>query len=75
MNASDTACEVSATESGTGSSTFHITNNGSKVTEFYVYGEGDRVMGEVENISPDSAASSSSRSGSRAHIKRRANPA
>ena len=29
-----------------------ITNNGSKVTEFYVYGEGERVMGEVENISP-----------------------
>ena len=29
-----------------------ITNNGTKVTEFYVYDEGDRVMGEVENISP-----------------------
>ena len=29
-----------------------ITNNGSKVTEFYVYDEGERVMGEVENISP-----------------------
>ena len=29
-----------------------ITNNGDKVTEFYVYGEGERVMGEVENISP-----------------------
>ena len=33
-------------------STFVITNNGTKVTEFYVYGEGERVMGEVENISP-----------------------
>ena len=32
--------------------TFVITNNGTKVTEFYVYGEGERVMGEVENISP-----------------------
>ncbi len=29
-----------------------ITNNGTKVQEFYVYGEGERVMGEVENISP-----------------------
>jgi iron uptake system component EfeO len=29
-----------------------ITNNGTKVTEFYIYGEGDRVLGEVENISP-----------------------
>jgi iron uptake system component EfeO len=50
--ASDTACELSGTQAGTGPNTFVITNNGSKATEFYVYGEGDRVMGEVENISP-----------------------
>ncbi len=29
-----------------------MTNKGGKVTEFYVYAEGDRVMGEVENIAP-----------------------
>jgi iron uptake system component EfeO len=52
VKASDTACELSGTEAKTGPSTFVITNNGTKVTEFYVYGEGDRVMGEVENISP-----------------------
>jgi len=52
VNASDTACELSGTQSATGPSTFVISNNGTKVTEFYVYGEGDRVMGEVENISP-----------------------
>jgi iron uptake system component EfeO len=52
VNASDTSCELSGSEGKTGPSTFVITNNGSKVTEFYVYGEGDRVMGEVENISP-----------------------
>jgi iron uptake system component EfeO len=52
VNASDTACELSGTRSATGPSTFVISNNGTKVTEFYVYGEGDRVMGEVENISP-----------------------
>jgi iron uptake system component EfeO len=50
--ASDTACELSGTEAITGPSTFVITNNGSKVQEFYVYGDGERVMGEVENISP-----------------------
>ena len=50
--ATDTACELSGTEANTGPSTFVITNNGTKVTEFYVYGEGDRVMGEVENVSP-----------------------
>jgi iron uptake system component EfeO len=52
VNASDTACEVSGTEATTGPSTFVITNNGTKVQEFYVYGDGERVMGEVENISP-----------------------
>ena len=36
----------------TGPAPSSITNNGTKVTEFYVYGEGERVMGEVENISP-----------------------
>jgi iron uptake system component EfeO len=52
VTASDTACELSATEGATGANMFVITNNGTKVTEFYVYGEGERVMGEVENISP-----------------------
>ena len=52
VNASDNACELSGTENSTGPATFVITNNGTKVTEFYVYGEGERVMGEVENISP-----------------------
>jgi iron uptake system component EfeO len=50
--ATDSACELSGTEASTGPSTFVITNNGNKVTEFYVYSEGERVMGEVENISP-----------------------
>ncbi|MCW2553008.1 MAG: peptidase [Mycobacterium sp.] len=52
VNASDSTCELSGTTAVTGPSTFLITNNGTKVTEFYVYGGGDRVMGEVENISP-----------------------
>lgn len=52
VQASDSSCELSGTEGSTGSNTFVVTNNGNKVTEFYVYGEGERVMGEVENISP-----------------------
>ncbi len=52
VTATDNGCDISASEGATGNSTFQITNNGSKVTEFYVYGEGDRVMGEVENIGP-----------------------
>jgi len=52
VEASDTDCALSATQASTGPSAFVVTNNGNKVTEFYVYGKGDRVMGEVENISP-----------------------
>ncbi|MEU4560454.1 iron uptake system protein EfeO [Actinoplanes sp. NPDC023936] len=50
--ASDTACEVATSESAAGTVTFAIANKGNKVTEFYVYAPGDRVMGEVENIAP-----------------------
>ncbi|MEV0596753.1 iron uptake system protein EfeO [Nonomuraea cavernae] len=50
--ASDTACEVAVAEVAAGTTTFAITNGGAKVTEFYVYAPGDRVMAEVENIVP-----------------------
>ncbi|MGI5157033.1 iron uptake system protein EfeO [Microbispora sp. CA-102843] len=50
--ATDTECKVAKSDLAAGTSTFAITNSGSKVTEFYVYAAGDRVMGEVENIVP-----------------------
>ncbi|MBU9766494.1 iron uptake system protein EfeO [Mycobacterium sp. TNTM28] len=52
VDATDTECTLSGTTATTGPATFEVTNNGNKVTEFYVYGKGERVMGEVENISP-----------------------
>lgn len=48
--ATDDACTVSGAEATTGTSTFEVTNNGEKTTEFYVYTSGGRVVGEVENI-------------------------
>src|SRR4051794_21591055 len=50
--AADDTCEVAAGDLDAGVHTFSVTNTGSQVTEFYVYAEGDRVMGEVENIAP-----------------------
>lgn len=50
VTATDSSCQVSKTEGTTGPVTFNVTNNGSKVTEFYVYDKGDRALGEVENI-------------------------
>jgi iron uptake system component EfeO len=52
VKATDTACEVGRSTLDAGTSIFSITNSGTKVTEFYVYAAGDRVMGEVENITP-----------------------
>ncbi|WP_206518098.1 iron uptake system protein EfeO [Rhodococcus sp. X156] len=52
VKAGDSSCEVSTTSASTGNTTFEVTNTGSKTTEFYLYAEGDRIMGEVENISP-----------------------
>lgn len=50
--AGDDACEVGASEAAAGTISFDITNGGSKVTEFYLYATGGRIMGEVENIGP-----------------------
>ncbi|WP_100454081.1 iron uptake system protein EfeO [Mycobacteroides abscessus] len=50
VTATDSSCQLSKTEGTTGPVTFNVTNNGSKVTEFYVYDKGDRALGEVENI-------------------------
>jgi iron uptake system component EfeO len=52
VKASDTTCEVATNTVDAGTSVFTVTNGGNKVTEFYVYAPGDRVMGEVENIAP-----------------------
>ncbi|MGI9125394.1 MAG: cupredoxin domain-containing protein [Mycobacterium sp.] len=50
--ATDTGCALSPATGGAGPVTFLVSNNGSKVTEVYVYADGGRVLGEVENIPP-----------------------
>nr|MCW2727468.1 peptidase [Aeromicrobium sp.] len=52
VQATDSECTVSASKLDAGPATFKVTNKGSKVTEFYVYADGDRIMGEVENVGP-----------------------
>ncbi len=52
VTATDSTCEVTDTAGTTGHNTFAVTNNGTKVTEFYVFDDGDRALGEVENIGP-----------------------
>jgi iron uptake system component EfeO len=52
VDASDTACAVARAVAAAGTIEFSVRNTGSKVNEFYVYGEGDQIIGEVENITP-----------------------
>ena len=52
VSATDDSCAVGTTELPAGTHRFEVTNDGDKVTEFYLYGEGDRVVAEVENITP-----------------------
>lgn len=53
VNATDTECAVDTAEATSGTITFSVTNDGSKVNEFYVLGENKlTIIGEVENIAP-----------------------
>jgi iron uptake system component EfeO len=51
--ATDSTCGVSAGTAPSGNLSFRVTNDGSKVTEFYLLAaDGLRIVGEVENIGP-----------------------
>ncbi len=52
VSASDTECDAAKTDFTAGKVTFEVKNDGSKVTELYVYASGDRVISEVENVGP-----------------------
>jgi iron uptake system component EfeO len=53
VQATDTACAVSAASAPSGTLSFRVANAGTQVTEFYLLGaDGLRIVGEVENIGP-----------------------
>jgi len=52
VKAGDKTCEVATVSLPAGAHRFAVTNTGSQVTEVYVYGEGDRIIGEVEDVGP-----------------------
>ena len=52
VKAGDDACEVARTTLPAGTHRLAVTNAGTDTTEVYVYGTGDAVVGEVENIAP-----------------------
>ncbi len=53
VSSTSDACTLSATTAPAGPTVFEVKNDGSDVTEFYVYAQdGERIVGEVENIGP-----------------------
>ncbi len=52
VESTDSACTVASAKLAAGRHTFEVSNTSSQITEMYVYGAGDRIMGEVENIGP-----------------------
>lgn len=52
VTAGDTSCDISPADVAAGEVELIVTNTGQQTTEVYVYGEGDRVVGEVENVTP-----------------------
>jgi iron uptake system component EfeO len=56
VTATDSACQVSAKKFPAGHVRLAVENKGSKVTEVYIYAEGDRIVTERENIGPGTKA-------------------
>ncbi len=52
VTSTDDGCTLSTSEAQTGQVNFEVKNSGAKVTEFYIYAQNNRVLGEVENIGP-----------------------
>ncbi|NBE57112.1 peptidase [Streptomyces sp. YC537] len=52
VQSTDAACKLSRTSAPAGSIAFEVSNEGGKITEFYLYGPDDRVVSEVEGIGP-----------------------
>lgn len=60
VESGDSTCKVATTQLAAGKHTFDVKNVGKDTTEVYVYAKGsdgkfDKVIGEVENISPQTS--------------------
>ncbi|MCW5953990.1 MAG: cupredoxin domain-containing protein, partial [Propionibacteriaceae bacterium] len=57
VSSTDTECTLSANTAASGNTTFQISNDGGRITEFYLLGsDGLRIVAEKENIAPGSSA-------------------
>lgn len=56
VTATDTECRLATTSLTAGAHKFEVQNQGSTVTEVYVYASGDKIVSEKEDIGPGTTA-------------------
>jgi iron uptake system component EfeO len=56
VTSSDDVCTIDDDRVAAGPVTLTVVNEGDQVTEVYVYGDGDAIVGEKEDITPGSSA-------------------
>jgi uncharacterized cupredoxin-like copper-binding protein len=57
VTSTDTTCIPARDRLDAGELTFEVTNKGKQPTELYVFGEGDKVISEVEDVGPGASRS------------------
>ncbi|WP_201521831.1 iron uptake system protein EfeO [Gulosibacter hominis] len=58
VSSTDTECTLSVAETQSGNTTFNVSNNGGRTTEFYLLANDKlRIVSELENIAPGQTAS------------------
>ena len=55
VTSAQNSCDVAPTSAVAGTVVFAVQNTGSEPTDFYVYGQADRIVGELEELGPGEA--------------------
>ncbi|WP_405839610.1 cupredoxin domain-containing protein [Streptomyces platensis] len=55
VQATDDTCKLSRTSAPAGPVSFKVVNEGSRITEFYLYAPDGKVASKVEGIGPDTS--------------------
>ncbi len=50
------SCDVAPTSAPAGTVVFAVQNTGTQAADFYLYGQADRIVGELEGIGPGRSA-------------------
>ncbi len=55
VTSAQNSCDVAPPSAPAGTVVFAVQNSGSEATDFYLYGQADRIVGELEDLGPGEA--------------------